>query len=189
MKNFLLIVLLFLFALPAFAQNAEAAPTTGQALTTEIAKMSDQQKADLLQNIQNPPKPVEETSTAKKAKEWVEVGEGLGSALAGTAGKLGVEVNKFAQTPVGQLATFLIVWHFIGDSVLDLITDILFPLIFVTIWGYNFRKMFGEFSAEGKFIRYNMSIPDEDGTKQTMLAVFTVAFFLILLISAIFFAA
>jgi hypothetical protein len=189
-KLFLILTLLFL-SVPAFAQETAVAvgekATPASELNAEVAKMTDAQKAALVENIRNPPA---ETSTAKKAKEWVEVGEGLGSALAGTAGKLGVEVNKFATTPVGQLATFLIVWHFMGDTVIDLTTDILFPLIFVPLLFHLIKKTFGVFDDKGKFVRYDFKAAANDkGVEQVLLAVYMVALFAIILISALFFAA
>lgn len=58
--------------------------------------------------------------TSDKFKEWglagAAVGSALGDGLVNTAGKLGVEVNKFADTPVGKFSMLLIVWSVAGKS-------------------------------------------------------------------------
>jgi hypothetical protein len=62
-----------------------------------------------------------------QVKQWgltgVAIGNVIGDSLVATAGKLGVEVNKFASTSVGELSIALIVFQLIGTKLIHIIFD------------------------------------------------------------------
>lgn len=98
-------------------------------LALEAAQMAEQNNAT--------PQPLVED---REVQKWTEVGAGIGQALAGTARELGVEVNNFANTPVGKLSVFLIVWHFFGTTFLQVFGGLLLLSISIPIWIWSFRK-------------------------------------------------
>jgi hypothetical protein len=144
--TFLALILAFVMPFAAFAQQAQT-PSVGEQLQAELAKMNDVEKAQALATLKDGP-----SASAAKAREWIDIGNGIGTGLATTAGKLGVEVNKFAQTPVGKMAMFLILWNYLGDTLIHLF-GALFCLIILFGWWRVYRRMFGEFNEKGKLVR------------------------------------
>ena len=60
-------------------------------------------------------------ATIDKIDRWSQVGANLGKGLAATAKELGVAVNDFANTPIGKVATFLIIWHIMGSAIVHIV--------------------------------------------------------------------
>jgi hypothetical protein len=81
-------------------------------------KLTEAQKAALVQQVTQQVAGNTDTTSAEKLNEWVDLGTKIGKGLAGAAKETGVAVNDFALSPVGRLTTILIVWHFIGNSLL-----------------------------------------------------------------------
>lgn len=82
------------------------------------------------------------TDLAKDAKEWVNVGTAIGQALGSSAKELNVAVNDFAQSPVGQITTVLIVWKVIGNDLMHFILGPLFILTMLPTWWFIWRKVY-----------------------------------------------
>jgi len=55
------------------------------------------------------------------ATEWASVGVGVAQGLAAAAKELGVAVNDFAKTTVGQWTLWMIVWHIFGKVIIHII--------------------------------------------------------------------
>jgi hypothetical protein len=146
--KYILLFLALMFAAPVFAQEQ---PSPSQELTAEIAKMSDTEKAKALQAIR-----AGESPAAAHAREWIDIGNGLGAGLAATAEKLGVVANDFAKSPVGQLAMVLIIWNYMGDDIIGWLGGLFILFTGVPFWLYQFRKTFGVYSDKGKFIHYDV---------------------------------
>jgi hypothetical protein len=184
----LLLLLALAFSLTAcnvaFAQEAATAPTVSEALTAEIAKMDDAKKAEVLKSIQTPAA----SESARRAKEWVDVGAGIGESLAATAGKLGVEVNKFAQTPVGKMAMVLIVWHYMGEEISGWVCGLLFWLIFLPMWFYAARKTMGVYNEKGKFVRFDKELFYDKTQYGVLPLIFLVSLVLIVFVGIVFIA-
>lgn len=146
-RNIILMLALAFCAMPAFAQT-----TTDT--NAELAAMTDAQKAQAVALLKaNTPVP---TSRAENVREWVDIGSSLGESLAATAGKLGVEVNKFSATPVGKLAMVLIVWNFMGVAIVNILVHLgaaAFCLILLVGWWKMFKSMFGTFDEKGKLVK------------------------------------
>ena len=71
----------------------------------------------------------------EKVNQWIEVGSNIGKGLAGAAKELGVEVNNFATTPMGQLTVLLIIWHIMGATLIHFFGAFVIWIIgFVGIW-------------------------------------------------------
>lgn len=187
-KSLLLLLVLTVVAIPAFASepasNTVPDPNSASSqLTSEIAKMDDAQKSKLLDTIHSGP-----TATAKKAQEWIDIGNGIGSGLAATAGKLGVEVNKFAATPVGKMAMVLIIWNYMGDDISGIVEGLLFWLLFLPMWLYAARKTMGVYDDKGKFLRFDRELFFDNTKYGSIPAVFLISLVLIVAIGIIFIA-
>jgi len=161
MRNILLfLALLFCVATPAFAQKADA----NAELNARVAQMSDSEKARLLQKLDEQPV-AQPSSAAATAREWADIGKGVGQGLAATAKELGVVANDFVKTPVGKLTAGLIIWNYAGDQILSFVKAILLLLGFgipTLVYGH---RMFGQWevvkNAKGaeklKFAGYSTS--------------------------------
>lgn len=82
----------------------------------------------------------EEKPTVDKVKEWLDVGQGLGKALGACAHELNVEVNAFAQSPVGRFAMFLIFYKVVGAKLLSTVLVLIGWCVITMILIWSFRK-------------------------------------------------
>ena len=124
MRSFIA-VLMFVFALPVFAQlNAANVNQAG------FDHLTEEQKAHVVQQVaamaaqQNSPQ-----SVAEKANEWAEVGTALGQGLVAAARELGIAVNEFSTTTVGKIATAMLLWHYMGNDVVRLVAGFMIALV------------------------------------------------------------
>lgn len=77
----------------------------------------------------------EELVDPKKMDDWVSLGEHIGLAFGGAAKELNIAVNDFITTPVGMMAMVLIVWNFIGQTILHI-----FGSLIILIVGFGFLR-------------------------------------------------
>lgn len=148
--KYILLILGLMFSAPMFAQEQQN-PT--QALNAEIAKMDDAQKMEAYKAIR-----AGQSQTAAKAREWVEIGNALGEGMAATAERMGVVANDFAKSPLGKLAMVLIVWNYMGESIVMLFLGVSIMFIGGSVWLYISRKLWGEYNEKGKFIKYDTEL-------------------------------
>ena len=146
--RYLILILALMFAVPAFAQESQ---TASQQLNAEIAKMDDAQKKEALNAIR-----AGESNTAARAREWIDIGNGLGEGLAATASKMGVVANEFATSPVGKLAMVLIVWNYIGEDITRVVAGFVLLFLIGFAYVYQMRKTYGQYTPEGKFVKYDV---------------------------------
>jgi hypothetical protein len=143
LRNVLLMLVLSFVALPVMADGTvtvkdPAAATATETLNARLAQMDEAQKQVVLDNL-------DKKSTVDNAREWVDLGKGLGSGLASTAKELGVAANDFVKSPVGEVSMFLLVWHYMGDQLLGLFKGIMLLAVFLPYATYLARKTFGKF--------------------------------------------
>lgn len=135
MKKFLLIkmILLSFMASGLFALTSQNLSDAGfNNLTTvqqaeilkQVGQLNDQ---SLMHKINN--------SNPEEIDQWVNIGSNIGKGLVGAAKELGVQVNEFSETKVGQLTILLIVWNIMGNMIVHFIGGILVWIIgFFSIW-------------------------------------------------------
>ena len=122
----LIVVLLLTWPILSMAETEISLDTRGLTtsqkaeLASKIAQMQEAKKATetLAQSI--------EPETVDK---WVQTGTNFGKMLGGTAKELGVQVNEFVKTPVGIMATVLIVWNYMGV----MLTHVFGGLVVITV--------------------------------------------------------
>ena len=101
-------------------------------------KLSATQQAEILKTIGDQ-QAVTQTENIKQVESWVNIGSNIGKGLAGAAKELGVQVNEFAKTDMGQLTVMLIVWHIMGDMIYHLFGGLI-VLMFGTLTLWYLRK-------------------------------------------------
>lgn len=163
----------FLMALAVLAMvgSANAQVSSRSVLDAGFDKLTEVQKAEILKQVaqqaQESKSPMANVATVDKVEKWVQVGSNLGKGLAATAKELGVAVNEFATTPIGMLATALIVWHLIGGVLVHIFGGILMLIVgfmairFVVNRSYPFeytydetkRTIFGGFPVKTKRVK------------------------------------
>lgn len=79
----------------------------------DISSLPESERLAIQQKLQQQP-------ITNKVSEWTEIGKAVGVAVKETASVLNVEVNNFAQTPVGKLTIFLIIWKLMSTPILGL---------------------------------------------------------------------
>ena len=102
-------------------------PVTQEAILKVVSEKAQAQKqAGMLDKVQTNP---------EKVNQWIEIGSNIGKGLAGAAKELGVEVNTFVATPMGQLTIWLIVWHIMGATLIHFFGAFIFWIVgFIGIW-------------------------------------------------------
>lgn len=79
------------------------------------------------------------TAKVDKAGEWVAVGKAVGLATDGALSAISKNANEFANTKVGVLVMFIVVWKVIGYPILQFLVGI--PLMFMGLiyiaWSYR----------------------------------------------------
>ena len=78
---------------------------------------------------------------AKEFQQWVDLGTAIGSGLASTARELGVAANDFVKTPVGKLTAGLIVWHFVGGTIIHIAFGTTWLIVVGTVIFCLYRRM------------------------------------------------
>ena len=129
MKKFF-VAILMMVSISAWAGNtSDAVDSAG------FRKLSEAEKAEVIKMVADKAsqKDVLPTMTEDKVEKWVKIGSNIGQGLAGAAKEVGVAVNDFATTPVGQLTMLLIVWHMIGAQLIHVLGGILIWVVGIII--------------------------------------------------------
>ena len=121
-----------------FSFNAFAAIQSDDLNAAGFNKLSEAQKAKIVQDVQQTVQQ-DPNTTAEKVDQWVKIGTDIGQGLAGAAKELGVQANQFATTPVGKMTAFLIVYHFMGSDVLHMVFHIIGGML---IWVIGFSAVY-----------------------------------------------
>ena len=122
-----------LFSAVSFAGNtANAVNSAG------FSKLSEAEKAEVIKMVADKAATKEagmipQLASEDKVEKWVKIGSNIGQGLAGAAKEVGVAVNDFAKTPVGQMAMVLIVWHMIGAQLIHVFGGILIWIVGIAI--------------------------------------------------------
>jgi hypothetical protein len=105
----------------------------------DITKLPEAERAAIQQKIQQTQQ-IQSEITPQKISEWAEVGKAVGVAIGATAKELNLEVNNFAQTPVGRLTMALVIWKVLGGTILGMILG----LLLLSIGIYWVSKLYDE---------------------------------------------
>ena len=129
MKKFF-VAILMMVSVSAWAGN-----TSDAVNSAGFSKLSEAEKAEVIKMVADKAsqKDVMPTMTEDKVEKWVKIGSNIGQGLAGAAKEVGVAVNDFATTPVGQLTMLLIVWHMIGAQLIHVLGGILIWVVGIAI--------------------------------------------------------
>jgi hypothetical protein len=131
MKKFFAVILMAV-SFSAFAGNdSETVRNAG------FARLSEAEKAEVIKMVADKAASkdasVPAALTEDKVEKWVKIGSNIGQGLAGAAKEVGVAVNDFSQTPVGQLTMLLIVWHMIGAQLIHVFGGIMIWIVGIAI--------------------------------------------------------
>jgi hypothetical protein len=110
-----------------FSFNAFAALSSDSVNNAGFSRLSEAQKADIIKQVADASSKngSVEAPNEEKVEKWVKIGSQVGQGLAGAAKELGVAVNDFSKTPVGQLTMALIVWHMMGGVIVHVVAGVL----------------------------------------------------------------
>jgi len=157
MKKFIAIVALM------FSFNALAALTTDSVANAGFSRLDESQKAEIIKQIADASSKAKDITvpSEEKVEKWVKIGSQIGAGLAGAAKELGVAVNDFAKTPVGQLTMMLIVWHMIGGVMVHIFGGIVIMIVGLMFIRFMFKRAYPDkvtYSKEHKNIFGNFVV-------------------------------
>ncbi len=124
-----------------------AVPTMAMAQTVDTTGLTPQQVAEIQAQIEAKRTETPEgqvRASIARANEWVDIGEGIGAGVAAAARETGQVVNEFAQTPVGKMTTFVILYKVVGKDILGVVVGTILIIAFVTIWLVYTNKLFSK---------------------------------------------
>lgn len=104
----------------------------------DVNQMSVEQRAALLMQLSAAQTPVVE----QRVDQWVDIGAKIARGIGAGAKELGVAVNEFSGTPVGKMTAVLLVWHILGEQIVDIFTGIFVWIIGISGIRYYTRKMY-----------------------------------------------
>lgn len=154
----IIVMLAFTASLFAISTNDLSHAGFGDLTTQEqadIVKMIADKKAAMEKAKATVPE-VPDIETVEKAERWVNIGSSIGKGLASSAHELGVATNKFAESSVGKLTMFLIIFHIIGDTIIHVLGGLFFIIIgftFTTMllnrrWGWKHKYTDGKLESK-----------------------------------------
>jgi hypothetical protein len=139
MKRFLITIAVALFAAlsaPVYAGGISSNAVNGAGFDD----LTEAQKAEVLKTIADKvaaskvaPTVIEAVSTPKKVGEWLDVGTKIGQMMGGAAKELGIAVNDFVKTPVGQWTMAIIIWKFMGGALVHVFGGLLLLAVCLTV--------------------------------------------------------
>lgn len=153
MRYFIALIMVLALATSTFAAQSST-------VNVDLTKLSDTARIAVLDQLQKEKEAEEQASkivtaaTPENIEKWSNIAAGIGSAIKQLCIDLGVEVNKFAQTPVGVIAMGLIFWNYAGATLLTVI---------LTICGWLFTVIVTLVSARHFFGTTKVPLKDEDG--------------------------
>lgn len=106
--------------------------------TVDINQMSPEQRAALIIQLTAAQTPAVE----QRVDQWVDIGTKIARGIGAGARELGVAVNEFSDTPVGKMTAVLLVWHILGEQIVDVFTGIFVWIIGISAIRYYTRKMY-----------------------------------------------
>lgn len=138
--TFSFLIVLGLMISQSFANNISINDHT-------ISGLSESQTAQLYANAA---KMIEENNealnvaknvpTAQKLDEYAGLAKSISIGLADTAKNLGIAVNDFANSPVGRITEFVIVYKVIGNQIVHYFFGGVWFLVIGSVWWIIFRR-------------------------------------------------
>lgn len=142
-------VLLFFTSLTSNAYNLPNRGIQSDAISSAgWSNLSEPQKAEILKQVADKAgtSSAGEMPTVQKVSEWVDIGQKIGQMMGGAAKEVGIAVNDFVKTPVGQWTMALIIWKFMGSAIIHLVGGVL-----VLVVGFGFILFMIRKSKEVKY--------------------------------------
>lgn len=137
-----LALFLFMFSLPVFALSGPALPPGWNNLSdAQRAEISHQVAVTAETNAKQAAPAAAVLADPKKMDEWLTLGEHMGKMMGGAAKEVGVAVNDFVNTPVGQMTMVLVVWKYMGGTLVHVVGGLLVWALGVLVVGFLYRRM------------------------------------------------
>jgi hypothetical protein len=120
----IILALMLIVSIPVKAQNDNVTVPRSMLSKDQLEQLSAKQIQDKVENY----------------GKWVGIGHELGTAINESLSAVTTQANNFAQTPVGRLTAFLVVWKVIGHDGMGFIIGILEIIIMLPIWIWSYRR-------------------------------------------------
>jgi len=142
----ILVALMLSISVSAFAAS-QTGLSSNDVSSAGFAKLSESEKAEILKQVADKAATKDIFGGTKEASEdkverWVKIGSNIGQGLAGAAKEVGVAVNDFANTPVGQLTMMLIVWHMMGGTLVHIFGGLMIWIVGFSAIRYFFKQAY-----------------------------------------------
>jgi len=137
MKRLIVAIFLLMFAIPSLAGGM----SYDQMHSAGWDKLSESQKAALVKQVADTTAQQSNLTNPQNVEQWVNIGERLGKVIGSVAKEVGVAVNEFITTPVGQMTMALIIWSYMGTVLVHIIGGVLILIVGFTFITYIMRRV------------------------------------------------
>lgn len=115
--------------------------TASAAVQINTDGLTESQKADLVKQAEAMKAQALPGSTiADNTEKWLNIGERFGKMIGSAAREVGVAANEFLNTPVGKLTAAVIVYQYVGGSLIHIGAGVLILIMGVAIISYLGRR-------------------------------------------------
>jgi len=124
------------FAVLAAGSAYASGMDTNTVAQAGFSSLTEQEKAEVIAVITSKASAAATAPkvTADNVDKWIDISAKLGKGLAATAKELGIAANEFAVSPLGRLATVLIIWNMMGAMMVHVFGGLL-------IWAVGFTGL------------------------------------------------
>lgn len=130
--------------------------TASAAVQINTDGLTESQKADLVKQAEAmKAQSLPGTALADTTEKWLNIGERFGKMIGSAAREVGVAANEFLNTPVGKLTAAVIVYQYIGSSIIHIFAGVLILIMgasIITYLGRHRRSLTVKHDTETKNI-------------------------------------
>lgn len=113
-----------------FVMTLAMSPIATAQVTGNTDGLTDGQKAELIKQAEAMRARSSPTSSVvDNVDQWLNIGERVGKMMGGAARELGLAANEFVKSPVGIMATVVILFQYLGSPIIHMFTGILVLLV------------------------------------------------------------
>lgn len=126
-----ILVTIFLFGMLCFSSSAQSSSDT---VVVDVTKL-DQNELQLYQSLKTKMAKKELTQiTPEKIEKYADIGRAFGSAFKECWGTVSNDAERFAQSPAGKMAMFLVAWKIMANDVQGLVKSTVRFFMGIVIW-------------------------------------------------------
>jgi membrane protein CcdC involved in cytochrome C biogenesis len=127
-----ILLLLVILLVGVYFNQAHAQTSASNISSLDVSKLTPEQKAKMIASVVEMQKESTGHTSAtvrKEAEQWIDLGGNMGRAAVAAAKELGIAANDFVKTPLGMVTMAVVVYKFVGASLLHIVFGLFFFIL------------------------------------------------------------